>query len=233
MSTPPLLKKTSQMLVRVLGFAGEYEGAHAEEAKEYVRKRVEDDLENITADSAFQLACQLQLSDVKNIWQNDAKFMVLPPQSYGTVLTLDRSDDRFQWACDGEAEKDPEFTGCFHGTGYDDTAVTGSGSDVWYKVTPTLVDWAAAVDEEARALASADDVVVDDLIVQTLENSMQEAEKERNDVLEELRRLDIVRTALQDRVKQQGKDVDDTRVKIARRKARLLREKATGKRAKH
>lgn len=223
-TTPPLPKKTSRMLVRVLG-NGEYEGEHAEEAKAYACKRREDDLESMSIDeNAFQRACQLQLSDVKDIWQNGATYKVVPPQCYEVVMTLDRSDNNFRWACDGKAEKDPEFMGCFYDGLFNDTAVTGS-REVWYKVTPTLVEWATAVDEEARGLASADETVVDDDDVASLKHHMQKAEAKRDEAREELRRL-------QDRVEQQQNKVDDFHMKIAKRKASLVRQAATDKPAK-
>ena len=93
----------------------------------------------------------LSPNDTVDVFENGRSFKVLEPQWYQSITTLD--SDHFMFTEDHDDSIGGICRGCFYEC--EGNAVSGSGSDVWYKVTPQLHAFCTTFHEEVCALVDA------------------------------------------------------------------------------
>eukprot|EP00966_Prymnesium_polylepis_P118175 2732205-Prymnesium_polylepis.1 len=107
---------------------------------------VEQAKERMFEDENMRIACILQPEDTINIFERGASIKVLEPQWYRSVTTLDRTHFMFS-----ESHDDEGCTGMFYE--HEGNAVSGSGCDKWYKMSPELVEFCSNLNRQIRAFA--------------------------------------------------------------------------------
>ena len=80
---------------------------------------------------------QLTLEEVRDIYNNNEEIYVLEPQSYDNLTKFNRSNFMYSEM----RNNDSTHFGLFYSLPGDDKAVSGSGSDDWYKLDKSLYDY--------------------------------------------------------------------------------------------
>ena len=103
-------------------------------------------------DKEMRSLCLLTGKDTIDIMERGRSVRVLEPQTYCSVTTLDKTHSMF----DSEYEAEKYCRGFFSCDDDDGIAVSGSGDDVWYKVSPTLVEFCRQLRDEVESFSSDD-----------------------------------------------------------------------------
>ena len=157
------------LLVKYLG----YDSNWSEEVQEYIdmaKEKLPND-------------CFLTPRDTIDIKENGKAIRVIEPQDYSSVSTIDATNFMFNGKSD-----DDNCSGYFYE--FDDKAVSGSGADVWYKVTPSLVEFCRQLDCEVASFTS------DDVDLDGLKGVMERATKDIGDLEKEEERHRVIAVAL-------------------------------------
>jgi len=101
-------------------------------------------------DKEMNSLCLLTGKDTIDIMERGRSVRVLEPQTYCSVTTLDKTHRMFDSECEEEEYCRGLFS-CRHGI-----AVSGSGDDEWYKVSPTLVEFCRQLRDEVESFSSDD-----------------------------------------------------------------------------
>ena len=207
-STLPTSNGDDDVVVRVL--SNSYE-------TELQEKFVQTATRALTEDARLRDACLLQPRDTEQVYVHNATLRVVKPQAYERVSTLRRTSSVFTSPY-GDYPSDDGCYGSFFV--YNGNAVTGSGSDEWYKVTPELVDFCKTVDQQACALVM--DSASDDIMLSFLENSLESTKQEGVRIAEELARARLMLSLLHTAREKNEADVFQAQQAIAKRKIELL-----------
>ena len=103
-------------------------------------------------DKEMKSLCLLTGKDTIDIMERGRSVRVLEPQTYCSVTTLDKTHRMF----DSECEEEKYCRGFFSCDDDDGIAVSGSGGDEWYKVSPTLVEFCRQLRDEVESFSSDD-----------------------------------------------------------------------------
>ena len=111
-------------------------------------------------DKEMNSLCLLTGKDTIDIVERGRSVRVLEPQTYCSVTTLDKTHRMFDKTHRMfDSEYDPKYCRGFFSCDDDDgIAVSGSGddADVWYKVSPTLVEFCRQLRDEVESFSSDD-----------------------------------------------------------------------------
>ena len=139
-----MVRETEEaLLVKVLDYS--YTLDLPEKVQEHVRMAKE----KLETDPVMVGTCFLTPEDTVNIFDRGHTIRVLRPQAYDGVSALDASDLMFKH-CRDERE---DCRGLFYAS--NGKAVSGSGADVWYKVSHALVKFCRELDDEVASFFSA------------------------------------------------------------------------------
>ena len=216
------VSRTDRVVIKVMGF-GNYKN---DAANEYVEEAKEKMLVEMLKEDTMRAACLLQPKDTVAIYERGASFKVLPPQLYEAVVTLDADHFMFsEQRRDGGFALGHECAGLF----YDDdgNAVSGSGCDVWYKVSAELIEFCTKVDKEARALSTE---LTDDK-AELMKMQLEDAEKELDEMNVEINRTRLLLGALLGAKEQKEKEIFSKKHVLAKRKAALVEAKEKAEKA--
>ena len=134
---------------------------------------VEQAKERMFEDENMRIACILQPEDTINIFERGASIKVLEPQWYRSVTTLDRTHFMFS-----ESHDDGGCAGMFYA--HEGNAVSGSGCDKWYKISPELLEFCSDLALQIHAFAM------------TLEKADTEVELLKDSIDEETKKLECL-----------------------------------------
>ena len=208
---------TDRLVIKVMGYRNYKDDAindYVEEAKE---KMLEDD--------EMRVKCLLQPKDTIAIYKHGASIKVLAPQAYREVDTLDVDDDMFSDQHEFKGHGEFECAGLFYE--HDGNAVSGSGSDVWYKVSDELIEFCTGLDEEARAISTD----VSDNQVDFMKMRLEAADNELVMLNVEIDRTNLLLDALLGAKEQKEKEIFSKKQTLAKRKVALVEANAKAENA--
>ena len=186
-------------------YFGSYEGQN-----EYVAVAKEQ----LHDDEDLRKCCILQSEDTERIYMHGEAIRVLEPQCYDAVSTLDKSSYMFH--------SNDDWAGVCYGAfrEEDGNAVSGSGGDHWYKITPELVAFCKRVDAQARALAQ--DVEDPTGALGWLESKAASVGEKDAEIKSERRRVSLMAELLMEAERENAKECFHAKQAIAKRKIELL-----------
>ena len=179
-------------------------------------------IEKMAKDEKMRRTCVLQSEDTVAIDERGASFQVLEPPRYASITTLDRTHHMFSDRGDSD-----ECRGLFD-EDQDGNAVSGSGSDVWYKVSDELVAFCTRVDKEARAIGQT----IDDPSIRGLEDYLECKRTQVEQIEAERKRTLLVLDELLNARQKTEREIFQTKQELAKRKVALLEAKEKAPAAK-
>ena len=139
--------------------------------------------EKFFEDKEMKSLCLLTGKDTIDIVARGRSVRVLEPQTYCSVTTLDKTHRMF----DSECEEEKYCRGFFSCDDDDGIAVSGSGDDVWYKVSPTLVEFCRQLRDEVESFSSDDGDLAE--LKSEFDSHIEESVKENEKAFEIRRKM--------------------------------------------